>query len=126
MINAKFETNFELDLDMVVIYICNPIVFFILLLSQNYNKIPNLKKHRFRNKHNILPARKLKLVKDPYYVDDNNITWIKRAFLHSIFHHPFKNYTFETIDSRKVFADVLPIGDIFEPMRNKQPTQVRK
>ena len=78
------------------------LTLFILLLTQNYSKIPTLKKHRFRNKHNILPAKKLKLMKDPYYVDANNITWKKRTFLHSIFHNPFNNYTFETINSKKV------------------------
>lgn len=75
---------------------------FTLLLAQHYKEIPTIKKHRFRNKHNILPARKLKLVKEPYYIDENHITWIKRAFLHSIFHNPFKHYTFETIDSKKI------------------------
>jgi len=75
---------------------------FILLLAQHYKEIPTLKEHRVRNKHNILPAKKLKLVKDPYYVDDDNITWKKRTFLHSIFHNPLKNYTFETMNSKKV------------------------
>lgn len=78
------------------------IVVFILLWTQNYSKIPTLKKHRVRNKHNILPVGRLKLVKEPYYVDANNITWVKRTFLHSIFHSPFKNYTFETMNSKKV------------------------
>ena len=77
------------------------LTLFILWWTQNHSKIPTLKTHRFRNKHNILPVGRLKLVKDPYYVDDNNITWKKRTFLHSIFHNPFKNYTFETIDSKK-------------------------
>jgi len=75
---------------------------FIILLAQNYNKIPSRKQHRSRNKDNILPAKKLKLFKDPYYIDDNDVMWIRRSFLHSIFHNPFKNYTFETIDSTKV------------------------
>jgi|LakMenEpi03Aug12_release.lakeMendotaPanAssembly.Ray.scaffolds.fasta_scaffold218767_2 hypothetical protein len=77
-------------------------VVFILFLAPHYKEIPTFKKHRFRNKHNILLAGRLKLVKGPYYVDDNNITWKKRTFLQSIFHNPLKNYTFETVNSKKV------------------------
>jgi hypothetical protein len=75
---------------------------FIVLLAQNYNKIPTRKEHQSRNKYNILPAKNLKLLKEPYYVDDNHVTWIKRSFFRSIFHNPFKNYTFETMNSKQI------------------------
>ena len=89
------------DFYVLVLVLLLLFLFILLLSAQHYKEIPALKKHRFRNKHNVLPVGRLKLVKDPYYVDDNNIIWQRRTFLHSIFHHPFKNYTFETIDSKK-------------------------
>jgi hypothetical protein len=75
---------------------------FIVLLAQNYKLIPTRKQHMSRNKYNILPANKLRLLKEPYYIDDNHIMWRKRAFLQSLFHNPFKNYTFETMNPKKV------------------------
>ena len=86
-----------------LLYILVLLLFlFILLLAQNYGKIPSLQKHRSRNKDNILPAGRLRLVREPDYVDDNNIIWRKRTFLQSVFHHPFKNFTFETVNPKKI------------------------
>ena len=81
-------------------------VIFLLLLSlslilllQNYHKIPTKTQHINRNKMNILPVGKLILIPnngDEYYLDENNIKWKKRTFFRNLLHNPFKNYTFET------------------------------
>jgi hypothetical protein len=81
-------------------------VIFLLLLSlllilllQNYHKIPTKIQHINRNKMNILPVGKLTLIPnngDEYYLDENNIKWKKRTFFRNLLHNPFKNYTFET------------------------------
>ena len=71
----------------------------LILLVQNYHKIPTKIEHINRNKTNILPAGKLMLIPnngDEYYLDENNIKWKKRTFFRNLLHNPFKNYTFET------------------------------
>lgn len=77
------------------------LIAFIVLLAMNYDKIPTKKVHMNRNKHNVLPSKRLKLVKDDIYVDENRKTWMKRPFYLSLFHDPLKNYVFETINSKK-------------------------
>jgi len=72
---------------------------FLILLLQNYHKIPTKIQHINRNKMNILPVGKLTLIPnngDEYYLDENNIKWKKRTFFRNLLHNPFKNYTFET------------------------------
>ena len=71
----------------------------LILLLQNYHKIPTKIQHINRNKMNILPVGKLTLIPnngDEYYLDENNIKWKKRTFFRNLLHNPFKNYTFET------------------------------
>ena len=73
--------------------------FLLILLVQNYHKIPTKIQHINRNKTNILPVGKLMLITnngDEYYLDENNIKWKKRTFFRNLLHNPFKNYTFET------------------------------
>jgi hypothetical protein len=73
--------------------------FFLILVVQNYHKIPTKIHHINRNKTNILPVGKLMLISnngDEYYLDENNIKWKKRTFFRNLTHNPFKNYTFET------------------------------
>ena len=73
--------------------------FCLILLLQNYHKIPTKIQHINRNKMNILPVGKLTLIPnngDEYYLDENNIKWKKRTFFRNLLHNPFKNYTFET------------------------------
>ena len=73
--------------------------FRLIILLQNYHKIPTKIEHINRNKTNILPAGKLMLIPnngDEYYLDENNIKWKKRTFFRNLLHNPFKNYTFET------------------------------
>lgn len=75
------------------------LIFRLILLLQNYHKIPTKIQHINRNKMNILPVGKLMLVSnngDEYYLDENNIKWKKRTFFRNLTHNPFKNYTFET------------------------------
>ena len=73
--------------------------FLLILLVQNYHKIPTKTQHINRNKTNIIPVGKLTLISnngDEYYLDENNIKWKKRAFFRNLLHNPFKYYTFET------------------------------
>ena len=73
--------------------------FLLILLVENYHKIPTKLQHINRNKTNILPVGKLILITnngDDYYLDENNIKWKKRVFFRNLLHNPFKNYTFET------------------------------
>ena len=73
--------------------------FLLILIVQNYHKIPTKIQHINRNKKNIIPVGKLTLITnngDEYYLDENNIKWKKRTFFRNLLHNPFKNYTFET------------------------------
>lgn len=55
--------------------------------------------HDIRNDYNILPVGRLTLTSKKYhYVDDGGVVWYKRGFLQSLFHDPFKQFTFETVD----------------------------
>lgn len=74
---------------------------FIVLLTQYYDEIPTYKEHVYRNKHNVLPEKKLTLVKDNIYIDDNRIIWMKQYFYQNLFHNPFDNYTFESVNEKK-------------------------
>ncbi len=75
---------------------------FIVLLAMYYDEIPTKKVHMNRNKHNVLPSKHLKLVKEDIYIDEDRKTWMKRPFYLSLLHNPLKNYVFETISSKKV------------------------
>ena len=55
--------------------------FLLILLVQNYHKIPTKIQHINRNKTNILPVGKLTLIPnngDEYYLDESNICYIIR------------------------------------------------
>ena len=75
------------------------IIFIITLLTLfNYKKIPSKEEHINRNKYNIMPVGKLTNInnKDNQYIDENGVIWLKRSFIKSLAHNPFKNYVFET------------------------------
>lgn len=78
----------------------------ILLVLFNYKKIPNKQQHINRNKYNIMPVGKLTKVNndDRKYIDENGVIWIRRSFIQSILHNPFKNYIFETYSDDKNFV----------------------
>jgi hypothetical protein len=76
----------------------------ILLVLFNYKKIPNKEKHINRNKYNIMPVGKLTNINDNKYIDENGVIWLKRSFIQSILHNPFKNYIFETYSDDKNFV----------------------
>jgi hypothetical protein len=76
-------------------------IIIVLILYLNYLKIPSFKQHVNRNKYNIFPVGDLINIKDNKYIDENNIIWIKRLFLNSLLHNPFKYYVFETYDINK-------------------------
>lgn len=65
--------------------------------------------HLNRNKYNIPPVGGLKLVKNNEYRDENGIRWLKRDFLNSLLHNPFKYYVFETYDIKKKSSSEVKI-----------------
>ena len=86
--------------------------FLLILLVQNYHKIPTKIQHINRNKTNIIPVGKLTLVQnnvDEYYLDENNIKWKKRTFFRNLLHNPFKNYTFETYYPNVIYSSEATI-----------------
>jgi hypothetical protein len=94
------------------------LIFRLILLLQNYYKIPTKIEHINRNKTNILPVGKLILIPnngDEYYLDENNIKWKKRAFFRNLLHNPFKYYTFETYSPNDISSSEATITiDDFE------------
>jgi hypothetical protein len=86
------------------------IIFVILLfLYKHYFKIPSRIEHINRNKYNIFPVGKLTHIKDDKYIDKNNVIWIKRSFLQSLLHNPFRYYVFETYDSQQISSSEVEI-----------------
>ena len=86
--------------------------FLLILLVENYHKIPTKIQHINRNKTNILPLGKLMLIPnngDEYYLDENNIKWKKRKFFRNLLHNPFKNYTFETYSPNDIYSSEATI-----------------
>jgi hypothetical protein len=73
-------------------------LLFLLFLFWLYIDIKDY--HINRNRYNVLPVGKLTLIKTNEYRDENGIRWLKRGFLHSLLHNPFKYYVFETYDSK--------------------------
>ena len=108
-----------------VIYLLLFIIVSILFVT-NYHKIPTRVQHANRNKTNILPVGKLRLIPnngDEYYLDANNIKWKKRTFIRNLLHNPCKNYTFETYYPDVIYSNesTITIADfesgnmIFKP-----------
>ena len=85
------------------------IIIFIGVFYKNYNKIPSKINHINRNKYNIFPVGQLQYIKDNEYIDNNNIIWIRRTFLTSILHNPFKYYVFETYDTNKMSSSEVEV-----------------
>ena len=86
----------KLNIKQVFTYIF--VIIVSLLTFFNYKKIPTKEQHINRNKYNIMPVGKLTKVnnKDNKYIDENGVIWLKRSFIKSLAHNPFKNYVFET------------------------------
>jgi hypothetical protein len=78
------------------------IIIILIIVYKNYHKIPSKKVHINRNKYNIFPIGQLTHIKANKYVDNAGIIWIRRTFLQSIFHNPFRYYVFETYDINKI------------------------
>lgn len=87
---------------MKYLLIITIIIVLIVIIYKNYNKIPSKTTHINRNKYNIFPVGQLRHIKDNEYTDDNQIIWIKRTFMASLFHNPFEYYVFETYDTNKI------------------------
>ena len=82
--------------DKFIITVATLFGLLLVLLFQNYDKIPSYKEHVNRNEYNVLPVGKLSHTKGDEYVDDGGVKWLKRAFYRNLFHNPLKYYTFET------------------------------
>ena len=51
----------------------------------------------------------MSLIKDDEFIDESGILWVKRGFLNSILHNPFKYYIFETYDKTKISSSEVEI-----------------
>ena len=91
------------------IIILSMIILFLILIKINYDKIPSRINHINRNQYNKFPIGKLSLIKDDEFIDEFGILWIKRGFLNSILHNPFKYYIFETYDKTKISCSEVEI-----------------
>ena len=89
--------------------ILSMIILFLILLKIIYDKIPSRINHINRNQYNQFPIGKLSLIKDDEFIDESGILWVKRGFLNSILHNPFKYYIFETYDKTKISSSEVEI-----------------
>jgi hypothetical protein len=100
------------------------IILFLILLKINYDKIPSRINHINRNQYNQFPIGKLSLIKDDEFIDESGILWVKRGFVNSILHNPFKYYIFETYDKTKISSSEVEIlkRDFDEGNQNFSPS----
>ncbi len=83
-------------MNKITLIICTFVFFSLILLYVNYRKIPSVQEHINRNQYNIFPAGKLVQYDKNKYIDGDKNIWVKRDFLHSVLHNPFKYYVFES------------------------------
>jgi hypothetical protein len=104
--------------------ILSMIILFLILLKINYDKIPSRINHINRNQYNQFPIGKLSLIKDDEFIDESGILWVKRGFVNSILHNPFKYYIFETYDKTKISSSEVEIlkRDFDEGNQNFSPS----
>ena len=104
--------------------ILSMIILFLIKLKINYDKIPSRINHINRNQYNQFPIGKLSLIKDDEFIDESGILWVKRGFLNSILHNPFKYYIFETYDKTKISSSEVEIlkRDFDEGNQNFSPS----
>ena len=100
------------------------VILFLILLKINYDKIPSRINHINRNQYNQFPIGKLSLIKDDEFIDESGILWVKRGFVNSILHNPFKYYIFETYDKTKISSSEVEIlkRDFDEGNQNFSPS----
>ena len=96
--------NYLLNISLIIITI-----IILIVVYQNYNKIPSKMDHINRNKYNIFPVGQLRHITENKYIDNNNIIWLRRTFLTSLFHNPFKYYVFETYDLNKTSSSEVEV-----------------
>jgi len=97
------------NITIIVLTIIVITIVVLLILYKYYDKIPSRSDHINRNKYNIFPIGRLKLILDNRYIDNNGIIWIKRGFLNSLLHNPFEYYVFETYDPNKISSSEVEI-----------------
>ena len=104
-------------MNKIILFICTcTFVFFsLILLYVNYIKIPSLRDHIRRNQYNIFPAGKLIQYDKNKYIDEDEIIWVKRGFLYSVFHNPLKYYVFESYDPETQYSfEVKAVKEEFD------------
>ena len=99
------------------------LIIILIIVYKNYHKIPSKTDHINRNKYNVFPVGKLSHIKGNTYIDNAGIIWIKRTFLTSLLHNPFKYYVFETFDPNKISSCEVEVlkTDFDNNYQNFQP-----
>ena len=103
---------------LIILITIGSIVFY-----KNYHKIPSKIDHINRNQYNVFPVGELRHIKNNDYIDNNDIIWVKRSFLASAFHNPFKNYVFETNAANRASSSEVQVlkSDFDNNYQNFQP-----
>jgi hypothetical protein len=102
-------------MNKIILFVCTCTFVFFSLILVNYGKIPSLRDHIRRNQYNIFPAGKLIQYDKNKYIDEDEIIWVKRDFLYSVFHNPLKYYVFESYDPETQYSfEVKAVKDEFD------------
>ena len=99
------------------------ILILIIIIYNNYHKIPSKIEHINRNKYNIFPVGKLRHINNDNFIDENNIIWKRRTFFNSILHNPFKYYVFETYSRDQISSSEVEVlkSDFDNNLQNFKP-----
>jgi hypothetical protein len=84
-------------------------IIILCIFIINFSKIPSYSEHISRNKYNVIPIGILRHINSNNYIDENGVIWVKRGFLRSLLHNPFKYYVFETYDVNKQSSSEVQI-----------------
>lgn len=102
-------------MNKIILFVCTCTFVFFSLILVNYRKIPSVRDHIRRNQYNIFPAGKLIQYDKHKYIDEDEIIWVKRGFLYSVFHNPLKYYVFESYDPETQYSfEVKAVKDEFD------------
>jgi hypothetical protein len=85
------------------------LIIIIIIVYKNYHKIPSKEDHINRNKYNVFPVGKLRHIKGNTYIDNAGVIWIKRTFIKSLLHNPFKYYVFETYSPDQISSSEVAV-----------------
>ena len=99
------------------------ILILIIIIYNNYDKIPSKIEHINRNKYNVFPVGKMRHINNDNFIDENNIIWKRRTFFNSILHNPFKYYVFETYSRDQISSSEVEVlkSDFDNNLQNFKP-----